>query len=74
MIVCVNKMDDKLINWSHDRFIEISKEVTDYIKKIGYHPEMVPFIPISGWLGDNLLEKSSHLTWYKGMTLIEALD
>ena len=34
----------------------------------------VPFIPISGWLGDNLLEKSSNLSWYKGPTLIQALD
>jgi elongation factor 1-alpha len=74
MIVCVNKMDDKSVNWSEERFEEIKKEVSDYLKKVGYNPEKVNFVPISGWHGDNMLEKSPNLSWYKGPTLIEALD
>jgi len=74
MIVVVNKMDDKSVNWSEARFNEIKNEVSNFIKKIGYNPEKIPFVPISGWLGDNMLEKSSNLPWYKGPTLIEALD
>jgi len=74
MIVVVNKMDDKSVNFSQDRFDEIQKEVSGFIKKIGYNPEKVPFVPISGWLGDNMLEKSSNMGWWKGPTLIEALD
>jgi elongation factor 1-alpha len=57
MIVLVNKMDDKSTNWSEARFTEIKNEVSNFIKKIGYNPENVPFVPISGWLGDNMLEK-----------------
>jgi len=74
MIVCINKMDDKSVNWSEKRYEEIKNEVSDYLKKIGYKPETIPFIPISGWHGDNMLEKSPNLPWYKGPTLLEALD
>jgi len=74
MIVVVNKMDDKSVNWSQQRFEEIKTEVSGFIKKIGYNPDKVPFVPISGWLGDNMLEKSTNLTWWKGPTLLEALD
>jgi elongation factor 1-alpha len=74
MIVCVNKMDDKSVNWSETRFNEIVTEVSSYLKKIGYNPKQVPFIPISGWHGDNMLEKSTNLPWWKGPTLLEALD
>merc|ERR1711879_785619 len=74
LIVGVNKMDDKSVNYSKDRFEEIKKEVTGFIKKIGYNPAKVPFVPISGWVGDNMLEKSSNMPWHTGPTLLEALD
>jgi elongation factor 1-alpha len=74
MIVLVNKMDDKSVNWSEARFNEIKNEVSQFLKKIGYKPEEIPFVPISGWLGDNMLEKSANLPWFKGPTLLEALD
>jgi len=74
MIVLVNKMDDKSVNWGEDRYNEIKNEVSNFLKKIGYNPEKIPFVPISGWLGDNMLEKSTNLGWYKGPCLIEALD
>jgi elongation factor 1-alpha len=44
------------------------------LKKVGYKPDTVPFIPISGWNGDNMLERSPNTNWYKGPILIEALD
>ena len=68
------------------RFKEIEKEVSSYIKKIGFNPKTVAFVPISGWNGDNMLEESSNMSWYKGWsverkegnasgkTLINALD
>jgi len=74
MIVLVNKMDDKSVNWGEARFNEIKTETSSFVKKIGYNPEQIPFVPISGWLGDNMLERSTNLTWYKGPTLLEALD
>jgi len=67
-------MDEKSTNYSEARFNEIKTEVSSFIKKIGYNPEKVPFVPISGWNGDNMLEKSENMTWWKGPTLLEALD
>ena len=74
MIVCMNKMDEKSVNFSEERYNEIKKEVSDFLKKVGYKPDTIPFIPISGWNGDNMLERSANTPWYKGPILIEALD
>jgi len=74
MIVIVNKMDSDTVNFSQDRYNEIKEEVSGYLKRIGYNPENIPFIPISGWMGDNMLEKSDNLKWFNGPTLFEALD
>jgi elongation factor 1-alpha len=76
MIVAINKMDEKSVNYSKDRYDEIVKETSSFVKKIGYNPEKIPFVPISGWNGDNMLEKSPEpkFAWYKGPTLLEALD
>jgi elongation factor 1-alpha len=74
MIVCINKMDDKSVSYGEDRYKEIKKEVADYLKKVGYNPEKIHFIPISGWHGDNMVDRSDNMPWYKGPILIEALD
>jgi len=74
LIVLVNKMDDKSVNYSESRFNEIKAEVFNFIKKVGYNPETVPFVPISGRAGDNMLKRSSNLPWWKGSTLLETLD
>jgi elongation factor 1-alpha len=74
MIVAINKMDDKTVNYGESRYTEIKKEVSDYLKKIGYNPDKIHFIPISGWMGDNMIDRSENMPWYKGPTLIEALD
>jgi len=74
MVVAVNKVDDKTVNYKQDRYEEIKKEVSAYLKKVGYNPDKVPFIPISGWVGDNMIEPSENMGWYKGDTLIQSLD
>lgn len=74
MIVCMNKMDEKSVNFSEERYNEIKKEVEGFLKKVGYKPDQIPFIPISGWNGDNMMERSPNTPWYKGVILIEALD
>jgi elongation factor 1-alpha len=66
LIVAVNKMDTN--KWSEERFNEIIKEVSIFIKKVGYNPKAVPFVPISGWHGDNMLEPSENMPWFKGWT------
>ena len=70
----MNKMDEKSVNFAQSRYDEIKKEVEGFLKKVGYKPDEIPFIPISGWNGDNMLERSPSTPWYKGPILIEALD
>jgi len=66
MIVAVNKMDSTEPKYSEQRFNEIKKEVSSYLKKVGYDPKKVPFVPISGWVGDNMVDATTNMTWYKG--------
>ncbi|KAK7877628.1 hypothetical protein WMY93_031640 [Mugilogobius chulae] len=67
LIVGVNKMD--MVEYKEARFREIEKEVLGFLKKIGYNPKSVPVVPISGWHGDNMLEPSTNMPWYKGFTV-----
>jgi elongation factor 1-alpha len=74
MVVACNKMDAESVSYGEERYEEIKKEVSNYLKKVGYNIEKVRFVPISGWAGDNMIEKSEKMPWYKGPTLLEALD
>merc|ERR1719352_1486966 len=74
MIVALNKMDATEPKYSKNRYEEIVKEVSGYLKKVGYKPAKIPFVPISGFEGDNMIDKSTNMAWYKGPTLLEALD
>uniref|UniRef100_A0A452VPB5 Elongation factor 1-alpha 1-like n=1 Tax=Ursus maritimus TaxID=29073 RepID=A0A452VPB5_URSMA len=69
LVVGVNKMDSTEPLYSQKRHEEIVKEVSTYIKKIGYNPDTVAFVPISGWNGDNVLEPSANTPWFKGWTV-----
>jgi len=64
IIVGINKMDS--CNWSEDRFNEIKDEFVKMLQQVGYKPKKVPFIPYSGFNGDNLVEKTDKAPWYKG--------
>ena len=72
MVVAMNKMD--AAEYSEDRFKEIKTDVSDYLEKVGYKTDTMNFVPISGFNGDNLMERSDKMPWYTGPTLIEALD
>ncbi|KAI1749307.1 translation elongation factor 1 alpha chain [Xylaria castorea] len=85
LIVAINKMDTA--QWSEARFNEIVKETSSFIKKVGFNPKHVAFVPISGFNGDNMLELTKNASWYKGWekespkgakvsgkTLLDAID
>jgi len=74
VIVAVNKMDDVTVNWSKERFEQIKSEVSKFMRGFGFKVEKIPFIPVSAWTGDNVMEPSPNMSWYKGPTLIEAFD
>ena len=73
LIIGVNKMDTQ--QYKQPRFDEIEKEVRGFLKKIGYRKkEDIQVVPFSGFEGENLVEKSTKMAWYKGPTLLEAID
>jgi len=74
MIVCINKMDDKTVNWAESRYNEIKEELSKFLTKCGYKTKDMDFVPISGWNGDNMIERSANMKWYKGRIMLEALD
>ena len=88
MICVVNKMDIDDINvfgytnkhyedvkdFSEKRFNDIKDKMHIFLKKVGYKPGNIPFIPVSAIWGDNLIEKSIKAKWYQGPTLLEAME
>jgi len=79
MVVGINKMDHPSTNYGKDRYEEIKKEATTFLKKGGYKTDQIPFVPFSGLTGENMLKKeddkgAAHMPWYTGPTLVGALD
>ncbi|MVT67641.1 adenylyl-sulfate kinase [Bradyrhizobium pachyrhizi] len=68
--VVVNKMDR--VEFSADRFKEISDEISAHLIGLGVTPTAV--IPISARDGDGVAERTARIGWYKGPTVVEALD
>ena len=79
MCVGINKMDHPSCLYSSERYEEIKKEASTFLKKGGYKLDGIPFVPFSGWTGENMKVKTNkegkdQMPWYKGPTLVEALD
>lgn len=74
LVVAVNKMDDTTVDWSQERYDEVKNGASDLLRMTGYNVSNISFIPTSGWTGDNLAVKSTNMPWYKGPTLVQALD
>lgn len=73
LIIGVNKMDEGTVQYKQDRFEEIKNEMQDMLIRVGWPKQFVqnsvPIIPISGWMGDNLIEKSTNMNWWNGTTV-----
>jgi elongation factor 1-alpha len=71
LIVGVNKMDCDVAKYGIERYTEIRDEMVHMLLKVGWKKtfvnESVPIIPISGWMGDNLITKSDKMDWWKGV-------
>jgi len=70
LAVLVNKMD--LVNWDQAVFDRIRREYGAFLDQVGIRPSA--FIPVSGRGGDNIADRSAQLGWYRGPTVLEALD
>jgi len=69
VIVGINKMDAPSVKYSETRYNEIKTEVEKMLSKIGFKTKKIPFIPMSGYLGENLTRVSTEMPWYKGFNV-----
>ncbi|MBW3014694.1 translation elongation factor EF-1 subunit alpha [Candidatus Woesearchaeota archaeon] len=72
MIIAVNKLDT--VNYDEAKFEAIKKDVQALLKTVGYKEDQVQFIPMSAYHGENIVKKTEKMPWWKGPTLMEALD
>ncbi len=71
LVIGINKMDSDTAGYKEDRYVEIRNEMRNMLIRVGWKKEFVaesvPVLPISGWMGDNLLNKSTNMTWWNGV-------
>jgi elongation factor 1-alpha len=72
IIVALNKMDT--VDYSQDRYNECKDAVSELLKNIGFNLKKIPFVPVASFVMENLSKKSDKMPWYKGPTLMEAID
>jgi bifunctional enzyme CysN/CysC len=70
VVVVVNKMDR--VDFSASRFAEISEEIAAHLSGLGVNPAAI--IPISARDGDGVKIHTPRIGWYRGPTVVEALD
>jgi len=70
IIIGINKMDCDTAGYKQSRYDEIANEMKNMLGKVGWKKDFldsgVPYMPISGWCGDNLIKKSTNMDWWKG--------
>ena len=72
LCVAVNKMD--AVEYSEDKFNKVKEDVGKLLQGVGISPDKTTFIACSGLKGDNIVEKSKNMAWYKGPTIKEQFD
>jgi elongation factor 1-alpha len=72
LVVAVNKMD--AVNYEEAAYNKAKEEVSKLLTTLGYKLDKVPFVPVSAFVGDNVVKKSDKMGWYKGDTLFKTLD
>jgi elongation factor 1-alpha len=74
MIVAINKMDIKGVEYSEDRFNKVKEDVSALLKTVGFKPDEIKFVPIASLVGENITKKSEKMAWYTGPTLLESIN
>ncbi len=74
LIVAINKMDATKPEYDEGRYNEVKEEVTNLLKTVGYKMDKVQFLPVSAFKGDNAVKNTDNLGWFKGPTILSALD
>ena len=72
VVIAINKMD--LVDFSEEKYNIIKGEIEYLASKSQYKNQNLTFIPLSALQGDNVVEKSENMPWYKGETLLNHLE
>jgi elongation factor 1-alpha len=72
LVVAINKADS--YEYKEERYNECVAAVSELLRNIGFPVKKIHFVPVSGLKAENLTEPSPNMPWYKGPTLIEAID
>jgi elongation factor 1-alpha len=72
LVVAINKMD--MANFEEAKYNKTRDDVIALLKTIGYKTDTIPFIPTSAYADANVSKKSDKTSWYKGLTILEALE
>jgi elongation factor 1-alpha len=74
IIVAINQMDATKPAYDEATYKKVKDDVTKLMKSVGYRDDMMKFIPISGFKGDNAAKPSANLPWWKGNTLLQEMN
>jgi len=74
LIIGMNKVDATTPPYDEKTYLKAKEEITKLLKLVGYKTDDIPFIPMSGLMGDNLAKASDNMKWWKGPTLLDALN
>jgi sulfate adenylyltransferase subunit 1 len=72
VVVAINKMD--LVDFSEDVYNKIKADFTELMSKRDYQEQKITFIPVSALQGDNVVNRSQRMPWYKGQSLLEHFE
>jgi elongation factor 1-alpha len=74
LVVAINKMDATQPPYSEERYKQVKEDAEKLLKMVGYKTDQIEFIPVSSFKGENIVKPSENLQWWKGDTLLAALD
>ena len=74
LVIAINKMDSTQPKYEEARFNKVKEEVSALLKTVGFNLEKIKFIPVSAFVGDNIVKLSENMAWYKGPTLLDLLN
>jgi elongation factor 1-alpha len=74
LIIGMNKIDATTPPYDEKTYLQAKEEISKLLKMVGYKTDDIPFIPMSGLMGDNLAKPSENMKWWKGPTLLQALN
>lgn len=74
IIIAINKMDISGVSYAEAKYLSVKEEVSKLLMSVGFKPAEIPFLAVASLLGENIVKKSENMPWYKGDTLIEAMN